>query len=78
MGDIESIPDEYQHYWPLISECPLPDNSSWSRRMRVPSEIGKVGYLTIHEGFVAEGIAQRRSGIHVDMPCLIYTLIHNN
>jgi hypothetical protein len=72
MGDITSIPVEYRHYWPLIAACPLPcktqkvRTSSYPNRFEtVKPEIGKVGYLTIQEGFVPAGSSQRRPGLHV-------------
>lgn len=57
MGNKASIPEEYQQYWPLIEKCILP-----------PSEHGKVGYLTIDEGWVQPGQAQRRGGLHIEAP----------
>eukprot|EP00441_Pelagodinium_beii_P045430 CAMPEP_0197624386 /NCGR_PEP_ID=MMETSP1338-20131121/4047_1 /TAXON_ID=43686 ORGANISM="Pelagodinium beii, Strain RCC1491" /NCGR_SAMPLE_ID=MMETSP1338 /ASSEMBLY_ACC=CAM_ASM_000754 /LENGTH=359 /DNA_ID=CAMNT_0043194519 /DNA_START=92 /DNA_END=1171 /DNA_ORIENTATION=- len=57
MGEKESLPDEYQHYWPMIENCDLPTE-----------EIGKVGYLTVHESFVKAGQCQRRGGLHIESP----------
>lgn len=60
MGDKASIPDEYQQYWPLISACKLHT-----------SELGRIGYLTIHESWVEQGASQRRPGLHVESPVLM-------
>lgn len=57
LGDIQSLPEEYQHYWPLIKQCNVPEE-----------EEGKVCYLTIQEGFVAAGQSQRRGGVHIESP----------
>ncbi len=53
MGDPSSIPAELHGYLPMIDACPLGD------------EVGKVGYLTIDERYVAEG-SQRRAGVHTE------------
>eukprot|EP00930_Biecheleria_cincta_P038025 TRINITY_DN26125_c0_g1_i1.p1 TRINITY_DN26125_c0_g1~~TRINITY_DN26125_c0_g1_i1.p1 ORF type:complete len:351 (+),score=49.11 TRINITY_DN26125_c0_g1_i1:34-1086(+) len=55
MGDISSVPEEYQHYWPLLLACELPN-----------SELGRIGYLSIHESWVEQGTSQRRPGLHVE------------
>ncbi len=55
MGDPESIPEEYRHYSDLIEACRLP-----------PSELGKVGYLSVSESIVAAGASQRRPGLHTE------------
>lgn len=60
MGSKESIPEEFQQYWPLI-------------RSACQHRIGKVGYLTIQESFVQKGEIQRRGGLHVDSPTLSLT-----
>lgn len=57
MGKKASLPEELHHYWELIEACKLPR-----------TELGKVGYLTIHESEVAEGNSQRRSGVHIEAP----------
>ena len=57
MGDIESIPHEYQHYYPLIKACNIPE-----------AELGKVGYLSIMESLVLKGETQRRPGVHIERP----------
>ena len=71
MGDVNFIPPEYRHYWEMICACPVPDDevqASLSGKVSgVESEIGEVGYLTIHESFVEEGRTQRRPGVHVEM-----------
>ena len=57
IGDVTSLPADYQHYWPLIAAC-------WIS----PKEKGKVGYLTIDERLVKQGESQRRPGLHVETP----------
>ena len=39
-------------WWPLFKE----------------DQMGKVGYLTVHEGFVKAGTSQRRGGVHTECP----------
>ena len=36
--------------------------------VQIPSEIGKVNFLTIQESWVKTGTTQRRPGLHVDSP----------
>ena len=48
-GDKESLPDNLQCYFPLIEQCPY-----------LKDDLGKVGYLTVHESYVDVGKAQRR------------------
>lgn len=55
IGDEFSIPEEFRHYSEMISACPVSAD-----------EIGKVGYLTIHEGIVNEHESQRRPGVHTE------------
>merc|ERR1719433_920418 len=62
MGEKASLPDEYQHYWPLIEYCSIP-----------VEEHGKVGYLTIQESLVPAGQSQRRPGLHIETPGLVMT-----
>jgi len=59
IGEKNSIPEQYQDYWPLISRCPL------------VSEHGLVGYLTIQESFVQKGKSQRRPGLHIETPGVV-------
>ena len=47
-------------YLPLIQACDLPR-----------SEIGKVGFLTIHEAEVNAGESHRRGGLHIDCPGML-------
>jgi hypothetical protein len=56
-GNKSSLPDDLQCYHELIEQCPY---------MR--DEIGKVGYLTVHESYVDVGRAQRREGLHIESP----------
>lgn len=55
MGDPNSLPEEYREYQSLIDACSLPE-----------SELGKVGYLTVSESFVAADKSQRRGGVHTE------------
>ncbi|KAL3936868.1 MAG: hypothetical protein SGBAC_007906, partial [Bacillariaceae sp.] len=56
-GSNESLPDDLQCYHSLIEQCPYMRN-----------EIGKVGYLTVHESYVGATMAQRREGLHIESP----------
>jgi hypothetical protein len=62
MGEKDSLPEEYRHYWPIVEECCIP-----------AEEHGKVGYLTIHESHVAKGQCQRRPGLHIETPGVLMT-----
>jgi hypothetical protein len=55
MGDHGSIPELARAYCPLIDACDLER-----------SQIGKIGFLSITETFVATGKSQRRPGIHTE------------
>ena len=57
LGDKDSLPNDLQDYYDLIMACPLQD-----------SEVGKVLYLTVEEGFVEAGGTQRRGGLHIESP----------
>ncbi|CAK4693571.1 unnamed protein product [Aphanomyces euteiches] len=57
MGDKNSLPRSCQRYFRTIQEC-LKTTSS--------DELGKVGFLTIHEGIVQGGTSQRRSGLYIE------------
>ena len=51
------LPKYLQSYWDeIITHCIM------------GSEIGKIGYLTIHESYVDKGTSQRRPGIHTESP----------
>jgi len=56
-GDIKSLPDDLQCYFPLIEQCPY-----------MADERGKVGYLTVHESYIDVGQTQRREGLHIESP----------
>lgn len=58
MGDLEYIPQEYRSpkYDAMIEQC----------EAQVPDEIGKVGYITIREGFVIKSRTQSRGGLHTE------------
>lgn len=60
MGDMTSLPVEYHHYRPIIEACPVEE-----------TELGKIGFLTIQESFVAEGESQRRPGLHLETPGIV-------
>jgi hypothetical protein len=57
LGDKDSLPEDLQDYYDLIMTCPLQD-----------SELGKVLYLTVEEGWVNAGETQRRGGLHIESP----------
>eukprot|EP00526_Cylindrotheca_closterium_P000475 CAMPEP_0113651054 /NCGR_PEP_ID=MMETSP0017_2-20120614/27202_1 /TAXON_ID=2856 /ORGANISM="Cylindrotheca closterium" /LENGTH=373 /DNA_ID=CAMNT_0000563677 /DNA_START=73 /DNA_END=1194 /DNA_ORIENTATION=+ /assembly_acc=CAM_ASM_000147 len=56
-GSKESLPDDLQCYHTLIEQCPY-----------MADEVGKVGYLTVHESYVDATKAQRREGLHIESP----------
>ncbi|KAJ1553255.1 hypothetical protein HK405_008471, partial [Cladochytrium tenue] len=58
MGRHTSLPDKCKRYSALINRC----------LYHCPEETGKVGYLTIHEGYVEPGSSQRRPGLHIESP----------
>jgi len=60
IGSMETIPEEYQQYWPMIQKCKC-----------LQLQHGRVGYLTIHESPVQKGEAQRRPGLHVETHCVM-------
>jgi len=66
------LPECVRPYWSLIKACLGPEmDRSWHHlwpSRRIPSEKGKVNYLTIQESWVDEGSSQRRPGLHVDSP----------
>jgi len=66
------LPECVRPYWSLIKACLAPEmDRSWHHlwpARRIPSEKGKVNYLTIQESWVDEGSSQRRAGLHVDSP----------
>lgn len=55
MGDNSTIPEEYRSYIPVINSISIPDN-----------ELGKIGFISIHESIVDELSSQRRPGIHTE------------
>ncbi|CAE7818380.1 unnamed protein product [Symbiodinium microadriaticum] len=59
-GGQESLPAHLQGYWPVIEACRVQDE-----------ELGKVGYLTVQEGRVEKGSAQRRPGLHTEAPGVV-------
>lgn len=54
MGDHGTLPAWVRQHAPIIDRCPVGD------------EAGKVGYLSISEGFVRAGGTQRRPGLHCE------------
>jgi hypothetical protein len=56
-GDKNSLPDDLKCYFRLIEMCPY-----------MKDDLGKVGYLTVHESYVDVGEAQRREGLHIESP----------
>jgi hypothetical protein len=56
-GDKSSLPPELHEYFDLIEKCPY-----------MQEDVGKVGYLTVHESFVEAGTSQRRPGVHIESP----------
>ena len=58
LGDVNSLPENLrEYYYMIVMKCPLQ-----------ASEIGKVVYLTVHEGLVEAGTSQRRAGLHIESP----------
>ena len=71
------LPSSVQPYWPMIKGCLAPGcldqrlERTWHHlgpKVDIPSELGKVNYLTIQECWVEQGTSQRRPGLHVDSP----------
>ena len=64
------LPDYVEPYWPMIEACLYPEmERSWFHmwpKSDVPSEIGKVNFLTIQESWVEAETSQRRAGLHVE------------
>lgn len=52
IGNSQSIPTKFRRYYPLIEACKIPFE-----------EMGKIGFLSIHESIVKKGESQRRPGI---------------
>ena len=66
------LPESVRPYWSMVEACVRPEleragHHLWPRD-EVPSELGKVWYLTVQEGWVEGGASQRRAGLHVDSP----------
>ena len=66
------LPDYLENYWDLIYSCLRPQHIRHHWHLwpssKIPSDIGKVYYLTIQESWVEPGNSQRRPGLHVDSP----------
>ena len=66
------LPEFVRPYWSMIEACLNPElnrhrSNVWPTHL-YPSEVGRVNYLTIQEGWVEAGTSQRRPGLHVDSP----------
>jgi hypothetical protein len=59
------LPEYLEDYWKNIIQHCINRFSDYSY------EIGKVGYLTIHESHVDEATSQRRPGIHTESPGIV-------
>ena len=65
--DNKKLPEFVRPYWPMIKACLDPmGTQAWHHIWPLPSEAGKVNYLSIQESWVEPGTAQRRPGLHVD------------
>jgi hypothetical protein len=54
------LPDYLRTYWDqILAQC------------IVSSEVGKIGYLTVHESYVEKGSTQRTPGIHTESPGVV-------
>ena len=76
------LPHYLKPYWSLIKACIQPHFDRpyfhmWNRNL-VPSDIGKVYYLTIQESWVEAGESQRRPGLHVDSPGYVKIIDDSN
>ncbi len=62
------LPDYLKRYWKnVLRYCPIE-----------PEQIGKIGYLTIHESFVQANNPQRRPGIHTERPGAVRFKVKDN
>lgn len=73
MDEIESLPREYQHYWPLISACGVTNSPYDHFASFYLKKSNEIGFLTINEGLVPSGQTQRRGGLHVESPGFLST-----
>jgi len=68
----DSLPEEYQEYWDIITICNQMSSDYYERNNTVfkgrrnNHVIKKIAYLTIEEGFILTGKTQRRPGLHID------------
>ncbi|EQC33043.1 hypothetical protein SDRG_09563 [Saprolegnia diclina VS20] len=59
MDTYSALPPDVERYQQLILACV----------QELPyEERGRVGYLTVHEGYVDAGTSQRRGGLHIEAP----------
>ena len=61
------LPDYLEPYFEMIEHALYNEYD-----LRGMEELGKVGYLTIHESLVEEGQSQRRPGLHTESPGVVY------
>lgn len=71
------LPRYLRPYWEMIQRCLQPEMARngegmeyWPRD-KVPSEMGKVYYLTIEERELEAGSSQGRPGLHVESPGIV-------
>eukprot|EP00092_Neocalanus_flemingeri_P001415 GFUD01001511.1.p1 GENE.GFUD01001511.1~~GFUD01001511.1.p1 ORF type:complete len:396 (+),score=91.78 GFUD01001511.1:127-1314(+) len=66
------LPESVRPYWGMIKAALTPEMNRACYHMwpsqALPSDVGKVNYLTIKESYVEIGTSQRRPGLHVDSP----------
>ena len=66
------LPEYLEPYWSLLNTCLIPQINRerghfWPKDM-IPSDLGKIYYLTVQENWVEAEVSQRRPGLHVDSP----------
>jgi hypothetical protein len=64
-GIYRSLPEEYKHYTRFILSHALCQPWDYRENDTIKQ---KIGYLTIHEGWVPVGESQRRPGLHIERP----------
>jgi hypothetical protein len=65
--ELKTLPEKYHGYLPLIAACKF-EGAAVAEDRQMPSEEGKVVYLTIDESVVKQGETQRRAGLHTECP----------
>jgi hypothetical protein len=66
IGIYRSLPNDYQHYANFIWRHCLSHYWNPIKENEIPTT--RIGYLTIHEGWVPVGQSQRRPGLHIERP----------